>query len=440
MEVPLSHTDRRGLPLSTASDAAAAHYRDGIDLLLAAWPGADAALDQAIATDPDFALAHAALARLHAMRGEAAPAKVRVAAARDLVAAGTERERSHVDAIALGIEGQPAKALEQVLTHLESWPRDAVILALPLGAFGLFAFSGRADHDQARVDLCERHARHYGDGDWWFLTYHGWAHTENGDVTRGRMLAQRAFDLRPDNANAVHALAHAMFEDGSIADAEALISEWLPGYGRPGPLYSHIAWHRALLALENDNADRALAIYRCQLHSTRTVAPPLIAVSDGAALLWRLRLAGHDVPKAHAEEAARYAEQAFPAAGFAFADVHLALIAAVSGDRDALQRRIEAVESSVAAGAVPAGSVVPALCRAVLAFADEDYAACVRLMEPAAGDVVRIGGSHAQRQVFEDTLTVALMRSGETAKARVLLDQRLHRRPSPRDTRWRAAT
>jgi hypothetical protein len=27
-----------------------------------------------------------------------------------------------------------------------------------------------ASHNQARVDLCERH---YGDDDWWFLTYRG---------------------------------------------------------------------------------------------------------------------------------------------------------------------------------------------------------------------------------------------------------------------------
>jgi hypothetical protein len=42
-----------------------------------------------------------------------------------------------------------------------------------LGAFGLLAFSGMADHDQARVDLCERHARHFAPDGWWFLTYGG---------------------------------------------------------------------------------------------------------------------------------------------------------------------------------------------------------------------------------------------------------------------------
>jgi hypothetical protein len=39
--------------------------------------------------------------------------------------------------------------------------------------------------------------------------------------------------------------------------------------------------------------------------------------------------------------------------------------------------------------------------------------------------------------MIEDMLLLALTRSGEAVKARALLDRRLHRRPSPRDTRWR---
>jgi len=79
---------------------------------------------------------------------------------------------------------------------------------------------------------------------------------------------------------------------------------------------------------------------------------------------------------------------------------------------------------------------VPAICRAALAFAEEDYAACARILEPVAAEVVRIGGSGAQREMMEDMLLLSLMRSGEAAKAGTLLDRRLHRRPSARDTRW----
>jgi hypothetical protein len=83
--------------------------------------------------------------------------------------------------------------------------------------------------------------------------------------------------------------------------------------------------------------------------------------------------------------------------------------------------------------------VVPGICRAMRAFADEDYSTCIAHLEPVLGDVVRMGGSHAQREIVEDTFIVALMRGGEAARARTMLDRRLHRRPSPRDTGWLAA-
>jgi len=97
------------------------------------------------------------------------------------------------------------------------------------------------------------------------------------------------------------------------------------------------------------------------------------------------------------------------------------------------------IEQRLAGGKLPAGPVVPAICRALAAFADEDYSACVRMLDPVLAEVVRIGGSHAQRELIEDTFVVALMRSGELPRARAMLDARLHRRPSLRDTRWQAA-
>ena len=429
--------DRRGLLLSTTSEIAAERYRDGVDLLLSAWPGAAEALEETIAVDPNFALAHAARARLHAIRAEPAEARARIASAVEIVSRrGTERERSHVETLSLAIHGQSTKALALAVAHADTWPRDVLILSLPLGAFGLFAFSGMADHNQARVDLCERHAEHFGTDDWWFLTYQGWAHAENGAVARGRGLVQRAYDLRSANANAVHALSHAMFEGGAGEDAQRLIADWLPGYDRTGTLHGHIAWHAALVALERGDAERALAIYAENVQPSVSLGMPINVVSDTASLLWRLRAYGHTVPEGLWETAAAYGAPYFPQAGLPFADVHMAFLAAATGDRDAVERRAAALANLVEAGMLAAGPVVPAICRAALAFAEEDYAGCVRILEPVATEVVRIGGSGAQREVVEDTLLLALMRSGETAKAGALLDRRLHRRPSPRDARW----
>jgi len=438
-EPAMARLDSRGLPISTASDLAAEHYREGVDLLLSAWPGAAEALEAAIAVDPDFALAHAARARLHAIRAEPSMAQARIATALEIGAQrGTERERSHVQVLSLAINGQSARALERAQAHADLWPRDVLILSLPLGAFGLFAFSGMADHDRARVDFCERHVRHFETDDWWFLTYRGWSYAENGEVGFGRALAQRAFDLRPSNANAVHALSHAMYEGGAGEDAERLIEGWLPGYDRSGPLHGHIAWHSALGALERGDPDKALSIYAEHVQPSVSAGMPVNVVSDTASLLWRLQVYGHAVPKELWGEASAYAASAFPKAGFPFADVHMALLAAATGDRSAVQHRVAALTGLAEAGSLAAGSVVSAICRAVLAFAEEDYAECARILEPVATEVARIGGSGAQREIVEDTLLLSLMRSGETAKARRLLDRRLHRRPSPRDTRWQS--
>ena len=50
-----------------------------------------------------------------------------------------------------------------------------------------------------------------------------------------------------------------------------------------------------------------------------------------------------------------------------------------------------------------------------------------------------MGGSDAQREVIEEARISALLRSGRLEEARQLLDDRLDRRESPRDRRWRMA-
>lgn len=431
--------DPYGLPISTSSDIAAGAYRHGVECMLAAWPGGSEALDRAIEADPEFALAHAARSRMHLLYAELPAAQEKAALARQLVERrGTAREKSHVEILALTTQGQAAKALELTLGHLDQWPRDAAIMVLPLGAYGLYAFSGRADHDQARVDLCERHAKHYGD-DWWFLTYFGWAYTENGSVARGRGITERALEKRRENAHGLHALAHAMFEDGSTDDAEALIRDWLPIYHRSGLMHCHVTWHQALLALEQGDTERASAIYFEHIRPAVNQAPPISAVADGVSLLWRLQASGHTVPEGARRELADYAESRFPRAGNSFVDVHMAMLAAMTGNTTALEQRLADLETRRAGGKLAAGSVVPEICRAARAFAEQNFADCAKILEPVSAEVVRIGGSHAQREMIEDTRLIALMKSGEAARARDLLDARLHRRPSPRDARWRAA-
>jgi hypothetical protein len=85
-------TDRYELPLSTASSAARDAYLEGCEAKLTMYPGAIEGFDRAIAADPGFALAHVARAHVLLERGDAAAARMPMAAANSLAAGLTKRE------------------------------------------------------------------------------------------------------------------------------------------------------------------------------------------------------------------------------------------------------------------------------------------------------------------------------------------------------------
>jgi Tfp pilus assembly protein PilF len=416
------HGDQRGLPITTSSADAAEAYRAGLDLMLAAWPGALDAFDRALAADPRFAAAQIARARQLQILGRVAEAKQAVAAARGALAGATEREASQAAILARALDGDGAGALAAALAHIAAHPRDALVLSLPLGAFGLYAFSGRPDHDRARADLCDAVAPHYPD-DWWFEGYLGWSYAEAGALEAGQRHLLRALALRPLNANAAHALAHTRLDRGEIDEGRRETATFLPQYDRAGPLNAHLAWHLALFALERDDVAAALDLYESRIAPDVSQAPPLNTLTDAASLLWRVMLRDPARPLPW-EEVAAYGAAHFPTAGLAFADLHAGLLEAVTGRREALEGRLATLEALLAAGRLPAGTVVAALCRGFAAYAAGAYDEAADLLVPALPDSVRIGGSGAQREMIEDTAIAACLRAGREATARAILRRR----------------
>jgi hypothetical protein len=242
-------------------------------------------------------------------------------------------------------------------------------------------------------------------------------------------------ELRSENANAAHGLSHAMFEQGDMAAGRQFLSKWLPAHDRKSFLLGHLWWHIALTALDDGDLDTALGIYEQQIKPANRPYPPLNIFTDGASLLWRLSLAGKVGLEPHWRDVAAYGERYFPQAGAHFADVHHALSAASTGAK-ALDTRLAQLEARAADGRLAPGRAAIDLCRGMRAFTDGDNESAIRLLQPAMSDLVRIGGSHAQRELWEDTLIVAYLRGGHREKAAGLISARLERRPSARDATW----
>lgn len=152
---------------------------------------------------------------------------------------------------------------------------------------------------------------------------------------------------------------------------------------------------------------------------------------DSVALAWRLDLYGQLDPRRwqHLGAAARgWLEMPL----LLFHDLHVGMALSAAGDWKSAELQLERLRhrAKKTRNATLPEVVVP-LMEGFHAFARGEYALSVARIEPLAERIVEVGGSHAQREVFHDTLLEAALRAGEPGRAGALLERRVAKRPNP---------
>lgn len=422
--------DRYGLSLSTTSSAARDAYVEGCDAKLTMYPGAIEALDRAIAAAPRFALARAAKAHALLERGNAVAARAAMAAANALVGDVSEREASHIAFIDLLVAGNTEAALSALRTHLDTWPRDVLVLATTAFTNGLIGSSGRVGQKRMLLDLLERLAPCYGD-DWWFTAHHGMALSENGQREAAHPKIERSLAQNPKNPWAAHARAHLSYEEGNADMARAFLRSWLTTYPRDGTLYSHLSWHLALGEIEVGDTAAALRLYKGAFAPDVHSGPPRGKVNDAVSFLWRWELAGHPRMDDEWRLIHDVAHSAFARAGVAFSDMHAALAQIVIGDGSGLEERLRQIDDLACQTRYPSGPLVPAVLCGCAAFERRDFAAAIAALEPIVDELERIGGSRAQLDLVEFTLLKAYVNASHAGEAHRMLSARNRGSPNP---------
>jgi len=415
--------DRYGLSLSTASAAARDAYVEGSDRALTFYPGAAEAYDRAIATDPNFALAHAGKAQVLLRQGNAAAARIALAAAKAMTAGLSEREASHIALFDLALAGRTDTAIDAMYAHLTAWPRDALVVSTGANPNGLLGGSGRIGQKHLIAALMENLAPHYGD-DPWFLSYHAMALSEDGRLAAARPVIEKSVAANPNNAHGAHGFAHVCYESSEPETARAYLASWLSTYPRDGFFYGHLSWHLSLCELQLGNWVEARRLYQDAIALDRHSGGPQQKMSDGAAFLWRSELAGYPRDDTSWRALHDYANSALPRPGSGLADLHVILAQAVMGDGAGLEARAHQMEELAREGRYPSGSYLPALARGFAAFERGDFSAAIEALAPLAAESERIGGSRAQHDLIEFTLLKAYLNADRLEEARHLLSAR----------------
>jgi tetratricopeptide (TPR) repeat protein len=420
-------TDAQGQALSGASREAAQHFDRAVTAFNLYRGDSIAALDAALALAPRFAMA--ALLKAHLMAVATEPAATQ--AARGLLAtvAGwplNDRERSHLAVATRILDGEWSAAALLLDRHHVEHPLD--IVALQVGHLvDFFRANARSLRDRIARTLPQWSADVPGHGV--LLGMLAFGLEECGQYAQAEDTAHAALSVEPRDCWAHHAVAHviemqARHEDG-IDWALTREPHWS---GADNFFQVHNWWHRALCHVEIGEADQALALYDGPIRAGRSAVA--VDMVDASALLWRLHLGGHAIGDRWSELATAWDAHA-DGGSYAFNDWH-ATMAWLGAERDADVRALEArlrhagERGEAARWAVDTGADLVA---GFAAFWHGEFDRAIDCLWRARPIVNRFGGSHAQRDVIDWTLTEAALRGGRRALAEALAHERLALRP-----------
>jgi tetratricopeptide (TPR) repeat protein len=421
-------TDAHGYALSGATTDAVALFNQAVRAYTLVYHNALDLFDAARQGAPDFAMAHIGKAWLLTLTYD----PVLTAQARTLLATAqtlklNERERAHVAAVEQATQGAQAAAVGILDQHLVHFPFDLIAhqtANLLDGFLGRFPWIRR--RAARALPLWSTQQPGYAT----MRAFHGFGLEEAGDYAQAEEESRAAAEMEPHSFWAHHTVAHVMEMTGRPQDGLGWMAAREPMWSTPEhPNRVHIWWHRSLFHLELGQYDAALALYDRPIRESQR--PFGVSLANASALLWRLDLLGCDVGNRWQELAALWEGHANGKC-LAFADIHAAMAESRSGQEAKVEQRLERMRRTAAGETEQAAcyrDVGIPVVEGLLAFHRGDFAEAVAALQPIRYQVWRIGGSNAQRDVVDWTLTEAALRAGMREVALSLAYERLDARP-----------
>jgi hypothetical protein len=245
-------------------------------------------------------------------------------------------------------------------------------------------------------------------------------------------LGRAAVAAEPADLWGAHAVAHVFEGDGRAREGLAWIGGLTRHLPQGGGFGRHILWHAALFHLHLGENDAALALLDRHIHDQP--AEDVRDFANAASLLWRLEAQGLAVGQARWNALAEIAGRRVGERGLAFIDLHQVLALGAAGRHLAVAEKLAVMRERAEGFADPQADVLAECGVQVaegLALASAGQAgAAVDLLLPLRGRLAGLGGSNAQRDVFERTLVRACLDAGRLSDAAILLEERATRRAS----------
>lgn len=351
--------------------------------------------------------------------------------ARAVVEGGTVsmRERHYMTALDSWAEGDWGRAISAFESILLDHPHDPMALRLS-HYLHFYTSGGRAMRLSSARVLPFWTMDQPGAG--YIQAIHAFGLEENGEYDAAETHARRAVEVNPADLWGIHAGAHVMEMQGRHREGIGWISaheqHWASGTNN---FRFHVWWHRALYHLELGDHATVLDLYDREIRAEST--EEYLDITNGTALLWRLEQEGGDAGNRWEELASRSAERVTDHL-LCFADVHYAMALGATGRTAEAGDLLEGMRNANVDETSSQGTVYRqvgiALTEAIIDARQGRHDQVVDILLPLREQFALVGGSHAQRDIFERVLLESALAAGRTALARALSAERVDQKPA----------
>ncbi|MBW4487653.1 MAG: tetratricopeptide repeat protein [Trichocoleus desertorum ATA4-8-CV12] len=403
--------DAQGLDVTTASAEAIAAIDQFIDQSLSYGRQAEAAILQAVSANPTCAIAHAFAAAYYlsqesAVAWEQATPYLRAAIQHQ--AKATQREQQWVSAVVAWARGDIDQAIAAHEAITDQYPQD--LLSVQQGQYHYFYQGDQAGLLQIAEKVLPTDAEHLHLHYLYGMIAFGLEQCHR--LLEAEAMGRKATEINRHDPWAHHAVAHVLETQGRVEEGiawmESLADTW---ENCNSMLYTHNWWHIALYYLERQDFSTVLHLYDTKVWGRARLDSPKDQVG-AIALLLRLELRGVEVGATRWRELAAYLSPRIHEHALPFQDLHYVYALARTHQQDQVQEMLQSMEAH-------AHRIKPALqqpwieialpaAKGMVAHAQQDWQQAIALLRPVLSQLGAIGGSHAQRELFEQVYADAL--------------------------------
>ncbi|XP_074083380.1 tetratricopeptide repeat protein 38 [Macrotis lagotis] len=410
------------LPLSTTSNEACKLFDASLNQYVT-WTndqslgGLEGCLSKLKAADPDFVMGHV-IANGLTLLGTRTSVVLDQALRRSMETMMelsrkqplTEREKLHVAAVEMFAKGCFPKACTFWEEILQDHPTDMLALKFAHDTYFFLGYQPQMRDSVARI------FPHWTPSvplSSYVKGIYSFGLMETNLYDQAEKLAKEALSLNPTDAWSVHTMAHIYEMKAALKDGVSFMQSTESNWKDSDMLACHNYWHWALYLIEKGEHEAALTIYDQHIAPRLLSTGSMLDMVDSCSMLYRLQMEGVCVgdrwqavlpmTKPHSKDHI-----------LLFNDAHFLMSFLGAKDQGSVQELLTTLQES---GQNPGDNhqhqltreVGLPLCQALVEVDNGQHDRAVELLLPIRYKILEIGGSNAQRDVFNQVLVHAAL-------------------------------